>query len=363
MKNCYQAYVVLLVFFFCYCYKAQAQSELIPARIVKAPGDTINGYINFYDTDRSPNEVEFKAELGATMHTYQANEVHSFYLPSKGSWYFSKNIYLNYYSEILTENTNRIARSVSSTFFLHEIQKGNLLSLLMLVDEERKTRYFIQKDSVLSELINYDYSTSRDGNSYTVEVKQYINQLKSLLNDCESLEIRNSLSYTESALKQLLTKYHGCKGETIKQETKAEKPIYNAVINSGIFRRTTLDYLTPTVGIGFKVVLPRHFFNRYFLIQLDQYRYKNQEKGSEHRANGYHLSALAGSYFGKSKIQPFAHAGFHWPSIDSPMTKSYTVGAGVSYAKRINFEIRFPSLAGVMAALNVTFGNTSAKTK
>ncbi|MGV3588951.1 MAG: hypothetical protein ACO1OF_18245 [Adhaeribacter sp.] len=363
MKYCYQASMVLLLVLFYYCHSAQAQSELIPARIVKTPGDTTNGFINFYDTDKSLDKVEFKASPEATMQIYPASELNSFYLPSKGLWYFSKNIQLNYYSKIVTESTNRIDRSVSGTFFLNKIQEGKIISLLMLVDNEHNTRFYIQKDSILTELIKYDYSTSKDGKSYTVEVNQYINQLESFLNDCQSLEIRSSLSYTEPALKQLLTKYHLCKGEIIKEERKVEKPIYNAVIASGIFKRTTLDYLAPTVGIGFKIALPRNFYNRYVMVQLDQYRYNNQEAGTKNKWNNYHVSALAGSYFGRSKIQPFAHAGFQWPSIEIPFTRSYTIGAGVSYAKTINFEIRFPSVAGIMATMHYTFGKTAPKTR
>ena len=40
---------------------AQGQKNFKPAILVKAAGDTINGYINYKEWDKSPGIIEFKA--------------------------------------------------------------------------------------------------------------------------------------------------------------------------------------------------------------------------------------------------------------------------------------------------------------
>lgn len=345
---------------FCSIQVLQAQAGLMEAKLVKTPGDTLNGYINFYDWDVSPNKIEFRTSAAAPMQAFWASEIQAFYLVPKQEWHFAKDIRINFYASRLAENEAAVSRSVAGTFFLHEVVKGNLTSLYILIDEDKNKRFFLQKGAELSELLNYEYTSFRGEKQYTVKYRQYINQLKMLLGDCPTLKVSNSLSYSQTALSQLLAQYHACQGGKIMSKSSERKPALNPVVIAGIFKLIDADAYDPnytdsyvsTMGIGLKVTLPGKFRKRYALVQLDRYYYNYFESGKANKGRSHHVTAMAGSYFGKGKLQPFVHAGMMLPST----LVAVTAGAGVSYAKKLSLEIRSPGFAGIMGAVHYTFG-------
>ncbi|PSR56486.1 hypothetical protein AHMF7605_24815 [Adhaeribacter arboris] len=347
---CYSIVFTFISFFF--YQNGQAQSTFVPAKLVKAPGDTVNGFLHFYDWSISPKEIEFKMSLNTPVQTYPASEVESFFIPAKNEWYSAHFIQISFYLDGIGENSNKVARTISGAFFLNEVVKGNRVSLYLLLDQDQNPRYFLRKGSEFTELIRYKYSTFRNGKWYTASVNQYINQLQLLLNDCSTLHISPGLSYTKTALLQVLTSYYTCQGETIQHvQAVDQQPGYNPILIPGFLKVFGFQNYIPSIGVGIKVALPKKFYNRYGILQLDQYRHNFTEAGRKYTGNTYLVTVLGGTYFGKSKIQPFIHGGVQYPSV-----MWFTAGAGLSYAKKLNLEMRSPSLSGLMMTLHYTFG-------
>jgi hypothetical protein len=169
--------------------------------------------------------------------------------------------------------------------------------------------------------------------------------------ECSALNIFPSLSYSKAALLQVLTQYHACQGEAIQHVQAVDQPGYNPILIPGFLKMFGFQNYIPSIGVGVKIALPKKFYNRYGILQLDQYRHNFTEAGRTYTGNTYLVSVLAGTYFGKSKIQTFIHGGVQYPSV-----MWFTAGAGLSYAKKLNLEIRSPSLSGIMMTMHYTFG-------
>lgn len=326
--------------------------------MVKTPGDTLNGYINFYDWDVSPDKIEFMAAAAAPMQVFRASEVHGFYLVPRQEWYYAKKLQINFYATRVTQSANLVSRSLAGTFFLKQVVKGDLVSLYLFTDEEKTNRFFAQKGGDLSELLNYRYTYYSGDREYEGKATQYINQLKILLGDCPAIKVNDRLPYSQAAISALLTQYHACKGGQITSRDPGKKTTLNPVIQTGMFRIIRpdvyvpgIDYV-PTIGIGLKVTLPGKFSNKYALIQVDRYYYRYTEAGKSYTGKSHHLTALAGTHFGKGRLRPFVHAGIQLPSS----IPAITLGAGVSYARKLSLELRSPGISGIMGTVYYTFG-------
>jgi hypothetical protein len=351
MRQIYCFWLLAIVLSFYGTRTLQAQSILMEAKLVKTPGDTLKGYINFYDWDISPDKIEFRPSDAASMQVFRASEIHGFYLVPKQEWYFAKNIQINFYTSRLAENEKAVSRSVAGTFFLNEVVKGNLVSLYLLIDDQDTKRFFIQKGTYFSELLNYEYTFFRGSQQYAVKYTQYINQLKILLGDCPALKVSNTLLYSQAALSRLLAQYHACHGGAVISKGPEKKAGLSPVILAGIFKLFAPDTYVPAIGVGLKATLPGKFSSKYALIQVDRYYYNYTEAGKAYKGKSHHITAMAGTYFGKGKLQPFFHAGMQLPS-----NTGITVGTGISYARKLSLEIRSPGLAGVMGTVYYTFG-------
>ncbi|UEG53614.1 hypothetical protein LLH06_01330 [Mucilaginibacter daejeonensis] len=154
-----------------------AQSNYKPGYIIKANGDSIRGFINYREWNRSPLVIEFKSSaVDATPTTYGAAALQAFevtgmdsYVTYRGPLSMDKTHFPDLPSGL--DTTTRM-----DTVFLQVVYKGVPLSLLK--HRDFKTRLFIKnKNELPTELKYYEYY-GMDGRSVE-KVGLYTNTLRS----------------------------------------------------------------------------------------------------------------------------------------------------------------------------------------
>lgn len=124
---------------------AQAQKNFKPAVLVKAAGDTINGYINYKEWDKSPRIIEFKAPGSDSKSVlYTTGMLRSFEVAGIAK-------YVAYVGKISTDKNEfpNVPGSLDTTtvrdsVFLQQSYSGKFVSMLVHVDAE-KTRIFVKE--------------------------------------------------------------------------------------------------------------------------------------------------------------------------------------------------------------------------
>ena len=180
-------------------------------KLVTNNSDTIQGQINFGDWNQSPRSIQFKDEQG-NITSKSAQEIKSFSIQEPLKTFESKNLKLSYYKKtIVPEGASPIAKTDSGTFFLEVLLKSSRVTLYEGSDDEKQTRFFLQKDDKLHELRNPVYRVAKGETSHMIKSEVYKAQLKQLLPECPTLNTER-LNYTDKDLVDLLVKYHSyCK--------------------------------------------------------------------------------------------------------------------------------------------------------
>jgi len=137
-------YLSVLLMILCF-YGAQAQKNFKSAVLIKATGDTVNGYINYKEWDKTPKTIEFKALVTDTKPVlYAPSMLRSFeivgitkYVTYIGRISADKNEFPNVPGSLDTT-------TVRDSVFLQQPYSGKFVSMLVHEDAE-KTRIFVKE--------------------------------------------------------------------------------------------------------------------------------------------------------------------------------------------------------------------------
>lgn len=307
-------------------FSGHAQQQWKITKLVTTDSDTIQGQVLFEDWNKSPASIQFKDEQG-NVTSKSAQKIKSFSIQEPLKTFESKNLTLSYYKEIVAESTSPIARTDSVTVFLEVLLQSNTITLYEGMDDQRQTRYFLQKVDQLHELRNPVYRIIKGESSHIIKSEVYKAQLKSLLSECPTLNTER-VGYTDKELVDVLVKYHTyCKTDFKNQFQQDDLGERVAV---GVIYRYAPNYSSTSSFLGVNVLLfPKKKFNSAF-VSIDIGMGIGPQDGDpgEGKTNRVSFGLYGGKYFGVGEWHPMMFTGI------SNTTGALDTGIGISY-KRI----------------------------
>jgi hypothetical protein len=255
--------------------------------IINNAGDTIKGEIDNKNWDTNPTQVKFRKEGATILTTYKPLEIKAFAVAN--DIYVSKIVAIDRSpTEIDQMTTSPDPIMETDTIFLNAylLGKANLYSF----NQGRKQHFFIEKDTVIQELIHNQYRKMIGAELMIVESDHYKQQLIMNMGDCENMvaSIVN-LKFDESSFIKLVNQYNLCAHSLSHYVKKNEKIKFEYIVLAGISRTdfafnsitnfVPVSHSTPSIdftgGIGLNITSPRNpnhwsFYNDLF---YSHYRY------------------------------------------------------------------------------------------
>ena len=209
----------------CSFLSSNAQSTQKEGYIVLNNGDTLYGWINYYNWEKNPSSIGFSKDSATrSIITYSKYDIAAVGVTGLDRYYkaiITKDVRpVNMTDQLWEENVDSV---VADTVLLRVLVKGSMLNLYELVDD--KTHFFIQnQDGVITELF---YKVASRNNSTINIQKIYINQLRSyLINLHASEEIMKKISnsgYTEKSLVPIVIEINKISGTVAYAVAKGNK--------------------------------------------------------------------------------------------------------------------------------------------
>ena len=395
----------------------QAQQNFVSGSIVLLNGEKLEGQIDYRNSERNPESIRFRANEGASIETYAPIDIRSFSVA--GELFVSKIVKVDKSERGKMDNIKAtlVEDIVLDTVFLSTRVEGKA-NLYYLKDENYKTHFFIEKDTILEELVYRKYlKTPDEGKPYIASEEKFKGQLNYYFSDCTTTKAKISkLSYENKPMVKLFEKYNECVNADyllFNQESYDSKVKINAV---GGLVMTTLSFdaeigftvyppadfgysFLPIAAVAFDLVVPRNRNRWSFLNELSYKPYKlstqytvaeneNDYSNVDMRFNlGYLKLTTAFKYrqpMNTSKLRPFIYLGMgnamaikttnsieiekvFYSSVSTKeedaidpfrrYEQSYVFGLGVNIDK-FNVDFRYEQGNGMSSFLNL-----QAKTK
>jgi hypothetical protein len=205
-----------------------SQQNYLPGFIVRLKGDTLQGFINYQNSEKNPVNVYFKRDMNHEPDIFSPQEVQTFMVANE--IYISATVSMNegfYGTQELTNSPEIMLQT--GTVFLQVLVKGNK-SLYYLKDSKGREQFYVELDSRYELLIYHKYlknlTNSGDiaGANTITEDKRYIGQLSYYLSDCPKIQssLRN-LKLSKQNLVKLFRQYYECMNINAEYEKKSDE--------------------------------------------------------------------------------------------------------------------------------------------
>lgn len=330
------SWLLSILCFVCAANVAVAQSDFKPGYIIKSPGDTIRGIIDYRGNALMSTRCRIIVN-GQTSYTdYSPAEIYG-YRFDNGKFYISKNV-------------------DGSSYFLEYLVKG-LVSFYYLKMNNTDT-YYVENDSLGIQKIPYQEGTRTENNnefSYksTIHIgllKCYMQNAPSITKYIEKIDTPNSKN-----LISLDEKYHEliCEGDKCVVYKKKASP--SIIILEPHFGYVKYNYeqssrfnsSSSNIGIMANFWLPLTSEKLYFRvgishIQLNaksEYINELQEKGEETTKEWYKIPLQVEYIYPKGKIRPKAAIGLTVYNWMSDMYLSGMIGADMKIFKKFGISV------------------------
>jgi hypothetical protein len=249
------------------------QKNMQQGFIVNNSGDTLNGFIDYRNWEKNPDEIVFSRSINGTENIFLPTNIRSFEVGNEK--YESSPVRIDRSPYKIEDLSLEVKYNyVMDTVFLQNLVKGEK-SLYFYKDSDGKEYFFISNGKAF-DLLSYKRYLKYDdnGNACLAEDKRYIGQLNLFLNDCSS--IRNKLQgtkYEKKALVNLFSYYYTCSNKVISSQDNSDSKPYEFGFFAGLsltrFGYTdgplylkTVDYPSSaalTAGVFYNWVFPRYF--------------------------------------------------------------------------------------------------------
>jgi hypothetical protein len=307
-------------------FSGNAQQQWKVAKLVTVNSDTIKGQINFGDWNQSPVSIQFKDEQG-NVTSRSAQEIKSFSLQDPLKTFESKRVTLQYYNKgTVTEGTSPVVRTDSVTLFLEVLLRSSRVTLYEGSDDEKQTRFFLQKDDRLHELRYPIYRVARGETSHMIKSEVYKAQLKQLLPECPTLNAER-LSYTDKDLVYLLVQYHSYCKTDYRLESYQENLGQRFAIG-GLFRYAPeLESPKSFIGVNALIFSKKKFNSLFVSIDIGFGVGPKQDDIEPYKENRVTFGLYGGKYFGLGDWHPMIFTGI------SNSNGALDTGVGLSYQR------------------------------
>jgi|GEM_PF-6689549 len=404
MKKKLQKTTLLVIAFFCNFTAVHAQKNYESGFLVLNNADTVKGWIDNKDWEKSPKTIHFKKDLSASAEDYSADAVRWFYLNE------SKILYKGL---VVVVDKDPVATSQLAKEYVHAESIDTIFAKVLVIGAaslyhsyDFKHHFFVEKGPIVEVIKERRLGKDALGKEITLTFNRYKYQLGGILSDCKTLTgAIEKTSFNQKSMQALILQYNDCKGSKAayvktREKTKKEFGIITAAVKTGMDIKTgsvSLNYLdpmelesvlTPSFGAFLNIYLPGRresisIYNELHYKSYDvtgTYQTENTSYTTDytHHSDMAYLSYLVGGRykFPAKGIQPFIQGGLMadfnvkqnvhttiqrtGSSNDSPETETYSTksyelglwaGAGVKM-KRFTVDVRYtkpdgwsPSLA------------------
>lgn len=262
---------LLFLFVLIISHNLVSQENFVKGIIVTNSGDSISGYIDYKNWDKSPLEIKFKSNLEASSVSYSPSQLNKFRVGD--DTYIGATVERETSSVKIGElEGNSVLNLVSDEVFLRVLISGQK-PLYIFKDQNEKESFYIKTDKI--ELLKYKkYYVFENGKKYALESKIYLNQLGQYLNQCgdKNLKLSNTKYQQNSLIKTFASYYENCLGVQVQPETEPKDKLFNYGVLAGV-SITSLEFkssgnrqwtemtsessINPVIGGFFEFVLPR----------------------------------------------------------------------------------------------------------
>ena len=228
-------------------FQVKAQRNFQPGYIVQN-NDTIMGWINLRTHKANSLSCQFKTNLKGGLQQFKASEI-SAYGTQAGN---------HFRSFALKETSQAVPKKKDhpKSYFLNVLVEGKA-SLFFGRDISSKSRFFIQKDTVFTELETAEIRVQNkaDGRVYKGQSKPYLGTLTYLFADCKDLKpLIEKTKFGPVSLTETVRSYNQCiHPDSLYFVQKPKKPITTFGVTAGpVFTNTQLsqDYNPFALPIG-----------------------------------------------------------------------------------------------------------------
>lgn len=211
--------------------------------IIQHSNDTLFGLIDNRDSKDNSMQCFFKKEVHSEVKVFRPNDIKGFRF-ADGKFYLSK----------------RVAEKGQKNSYFLEFMVSGKLSLYHMKDD--KSRYFLEKDTAIYELMNTETIVEVKGTRMLSENKEYLGQLKALMMDAYIKKEIENLAFRPKPLINITTTYHNkvCPDQECIVYTKKFAPVKvklsiigGAAVNKINFgKEVTSDFgVSPFLGFRF----------------------------------------------------------------------------------------------------------------
>ncbi|PTX10710.1 outer membrane protein with beta-barrel domain [Pontibacter mucosus] len=193
----------LLLFFTLTLSTAYSQKDFREGYII-LKGDTIRGLVDYRGDPKSARVASFKSSPSGEIHTYTSEDISGYGFDKESKLFVSKLI-------PSSDSTGSVGQKV----FLSILARGRV-TLYYYRDTYRENHYYLEKDTLLAELVETTYRKTdpATGRTFVGTNKQYTAVLNTVLSDCQSLTTDqiNSVILAHRSLIHIINKYNECLG-------------------------------------------------------------------------------------------------------------------------------------------------------
>jgi len=328
--------------------KTFGQGKFLNGYIVSPVNDTIKGFIRYEHWDVSPTQIDFKENLETgTVQKVGKDRVSEFSITSVNETYKNRKIgIINIDPTYEYVGVPSLQATDSISVFLRVVTKGKAASLLAYKNSRGGAHYFLERNNVLTELLNYPYRGIIRGRIYLLVYDEYKNQLPTLLADSDSFN-EPIPKYSEKSLRMYVEKYNESRGEVRHGDIKRESDdlTVDLFLGGGVESWKEpgihLDKKL-TFGMGLRINLPRKAYNRYLKAGLFFIpNVSTKEVYKSFRDEKRDLKTIefgTGTHFGFGKLRPFAGVDL---SIGLNDWRSIMIGPhlGLSLDRKLSLEV------------------------
>lgn len=338
-------HATLFIILSLFSYQKLKADNYLEGYIIKVNNDTLKGWIDYQNWQKSPNKVNFKQDISEVkFEEYRPYQIKGFYVKQPNEFYFSfigdVNSFINKV-EKFTSNPQMTLRK--DTTFMLLLVKGKA-DLYSYNDAKDQLHLFISKEyPEIEELINYSYRTKKDK---VRPIKKYLNQLSLYFKDCPAIvEQLNNLKYNENEMIDIFNRYNACiSGENSTYQKNKENWKLKFGVVGGV-SLTNVDFSGNATSFNFQEVIKSDFKNSFdyvfganlfFLIPRNRQKWEinfsilfksykvigNNDTDAENyllEASHLRLHLMPKYYLSTNKIRPFIALG---PSVSYLLQKS-----------------------------------------
>ncbi len=193
-----------------------------PGFIVEASGDTVKGFIEYKQWDRTPLKIFFKKSLELSAMEYEPIQLRSFSVANEN--YEGAIVDVDVSPHVLGKLSNTASPEFQTdTVYLQVLVQGSK-SLLHLKDRFGKNHFYIKEDQKYMPLVYKQYMVVLRTGEAIAENEGYKKSLVAYFIDCQS--IRNKIKttrYNVAALTKLFRYYYTCTSQSIKYGTERKE--------------------------------------------------------------------------------------------------------------------------------------------